>query len=68
VGWSFRRSKKVGPFRITVGKTGVGVSVGAGGARVGIGADGRKRASVSIPGTGVAYRATVSTPSERNVG
>jgi hypothetical protein len=58
MGWSFRRSKKIGPFRFTLGKKGVGVSVGVKGARIGVGADGRTRSSVSIPGTGLSYRAT----------
>jgi len=58
MGWSFRRSKKVGPFRFTLSKKGVGVSVGVKGARVGIGADGRTHSSVSVPGTGISYRTT----------
>jgi len=62
MGWTFRRSKKFGPFRLTVGKKGVGVSVGVKGARIGVGADGRTRASMSIPGTGLSYRETLSRP------
>jgi hypothetical protein len=58
MGWLFRRSRKVGPFRFTLSKGGLGMSVGVKGARIGIGADGRARSSVSIPGTGLSYRTT----------
>lgn len=33
MGWSFRKSIKVGPARVNVSKSGVGYSVGAGGVR-----------------------------------
>lgn len=63
MGWGFRRSKKVGPFRLSLGKKGLGVSVGVKGARIGVGADGRVRQSISIPGTGLSYRKTLSAGS-----
>jgi hypothetical protein len=58
MGWRFRRSKSLGPLRVTVSKSGVGVSLGVKGARVGIGADGRERATLSVPGTGISYQTT----------
>jgi hypothetical protein len=56
MGWSFRKTKKVGPVNVTVSKTGVGVSVGAKGERVDLGADGRVHETIGIPGTGISYR------------
>jgi hypothetical protein len=56
MGWRFRRSKNIGPVRVTLSKRGLGVSVGVPGARVGIGPDGRQRSTVSVPGTGVSYQ------------
>lgn len=58
MGWGFRKSVSMGPMRFTLGKKGVGMSVGVRGARVGIGADGRARAAVSVPGTGLSWRAS----------
>jgi hypothetical protein len=52
MGWSLRRSKKVGPFRINLSKSGIGLSAGVKGLRVGRDAKGRTYSSVSIPGTG----------------
>ncbi len=49
----FRRSKNIGPIRITASKGGLGASVGAGPVRVGKGADGKVRGTVRIPGTGI---------------
>lgn len=55
MGWSYRRSYKVGPFRINVGSGGVGYSVGGQGFRTGINAHGRRYTSYSVPGTGLRY-------------
>lgn len=55
MGWSFRKSLKVGPIRLSVGKTGVGISAGVKGARVGVHSSGRRHKSLSIPGTGLRY-------------
>lgn len=49
----FRKSKKIGPIRLTASKGGIGYSVGAGGVRIGKGADGKVRRTVGIPGTGI---------------
>ena len=59
MGWSFRRSKKFGPFRLNFSKRGLGVSVGGPGARISLGADGRVRESYGLPGTGIRYQQTI---------
>jgi hypothetical protein len=56
MGWSLRRSKKVGLFRINLSKSGIGLSAGIKGLRVGRDAKGRTYSSVSIPGTGLYNR------------
>jgi hypothetical protein len=56
MGWSLRRSKKIGPFRINLSKSGIGLSAGIKGLRVGRDAKGRTYSSVSIPGTGLYNR------------
>lgn len=58
MGWSFRRSRQVGPFRFTLGKRGVGWSIGNGFMRFGVRADGRATSSVGLPGTGLRYQTT----------
>ena len=50
MGWSFRKSIKVGPARINLSKSGVGYSVGAGGVRYTKRAGSRKRAKASGSG------------------
>lgn len=55
MGWSFRKSVSVGPFRINLSKSGVGYSLGGGGFRTGVNARGRRYSSFSIPGTGMRY-------------
>src|ERR1700731_2918316 len=55
MGWTFRRSFNLGPFRINLSKKGAGTSVGIPGFRVGQDAGGRKYSQISIPGTGI-YR------------
>lgn len=49
----FRRSKKIGPFRVSVSKKGVGYSVGNSLFRVGRGTDGKARRTLRVPGTGI---------------
>lgn len=49
----FRRSKKIGPFRLTVSKSGLGISAGGGPLRISRGADGRIRRTIRLPGTGI---------------
>lgn len=60
MGFRFRKSKNLGPLRVTASKGGIGLSVGVKGARVGVGADGKIRSSIGIPGTGISYQSTHS--------
>lgn len=55
MGFRFRKSKSIGPFRVTLSKSGLGASVGVKGFRVTKTASGRVRATASIPGTGISY-------------
>jgi hypothetical protein len=54
MGFRFRKSIKLGPFRLNLSKNGVGVSAGVKGARVGVGPRG-VRTTLSAPGTGMSY-------------
>ncbi len=56
MGFYYRKSVNLGPFRVNIGKSGLGYSVGGRGFRVGTSSRGRKYTSFSIPGTGVGYR------------
>ena len=56
MGFFYRKSVKLGPFRVNLSKSGVGYSVGGGGFRSGVSGSGRKYTSFSLPGTGVGYR------------
>ena len=49
----FRKSKKVGPFRNTASKKGLGVSAGVGPVRISRSADGKVRRTITAPGTGI---------------
>ncbi len=55
MGFRFRKSAKVGPFRINFSKSGVGYSFGGKGFRVTKKAGGGMRTSASIPGSGISY-------------
>ena len=55
MGFRFRKSVKLGPLRINFSKSGVGYSYGVKGYRVTHTATGRKRTTVSIPGTGISH-------------
>ena len=61
MGWSFRKSVGLGPFRVNVSKSGVGYSIGGRGFRVGTNAKGRRYTSFSLPGTGLSYRKNLPT-------
>jgi hypothetical protein len=65
VGWNFRRSVRLGPFRINLSKSGVGGSVGIPGVRVGKDAKGRTYQQTSVPGTGI-YRRDYSGSSTQH--
>ncbi len=56
MGFFYRKSVNIGPFRVNLSKSGVGYSVGGKGFRVGTSARGRRYSTFSIPGTGVGYR------------
>jgi hypothetical protein len=58
MGFYFRKSVKMGPFRVNFSKSGVGLSVGGRGARVGVDARGRNFTQLTLPGTGLGYRKT----------
>lgn len=55
MGFRFRKSKKVGPFRINMSQKGIGWSVGVKGLRYTKKAGGGSRVTASIPGTGISY-------------
>ncbi len=59
MGWSFRRSKSFGPFRLNFSKSGIGFSFGGPGARIGVNAKGKKYVRGGIPGTGLYYQSTL---------
>ncbi len=59
--WSYRKSVKVGPFRLNASKSGLGVSVGVKGFRVSTGPRGTYVRS-SIPGTGISYSQKIGPP------
>lgn len=56
MGFYYRKSVSLGPFRVNLSKSGVGYSVGTRGFRTGVSSGGRKYTSFSLPGTGVGYR------------
>ena len=55
MGFRFKKSKKIGPFRVNVSKSGIGWSVGTKGFRYTKRADGKTQKTYSIPGTGISY-------------
>jgi len=56
MGFYYRKSVNLGPFRVNVGKSGVGLSVGTKGFRTGVSPRGRRYTTFSLPGTGLGYR------------
>ncbi|MFI0443983.1 DUF4236 domain-containing protein [Actinomadura sp. 6N118] len=65
MGWGYRKSIKMGPFRINLSKSGVGHSVGGRGARYTRTADGRREMTFHIPGTGLYWRRPIGRRSAR---
>lgn len=55
MGFRFRKSVKLGPFRVTLSKSGISYSAGVKGLRVTKTASGAVRTTASIPGTGISY-------------
>ncbi len=68
MGWSFRKSINLGPFRINMGSSGVGYSIGGKGFRTGVNSQGRSYSSVSIPGTGIRYTTNGNAASKQQPG
>jgi hypothetical protein len=64
--WSFRKSKKLGPLRLTVSKRGLGISAGGKAGRIGIGASGRTTLSAGV--AGLRYQKVLSGGKHRPVG
>jgi hypothetical protein len=56
MGFYYRRSINIGPFRVNLSNRGVGYSVGGRGFRVGRSASGRRYTSFGVPGTGAGWR------------
>jgi hypothetical protein len=56
MGFYYRKSVSLGPFRVNVSKSGLGYSLGTRGFRTGVSARGRRYSTFSIPGTGMGYR------------
>ena len=55
MGWRYRKSLNLGPFRLNFSKSGIGYSVGGKFARVTKKADGGMRTTSTIPGTGISH-------------
>jgi len=55
MGWRYRKTKNIGPFRTTLSKKGLGTSFGLIGFRFGVIPDGRRFLSFGIPGSGLYY-------------
>ncbi len=56
MGFSYRKSVTLGPFRVHLRQSGLGYSVGGRGFRTGVSARGRRYTSFGLPGTGLSYR------------
>lgn len=63
MGFSFRKSVKIGPVRLNVSKSGVGMSVGVPGARIGINSKGKVYGSAGVKG--LTYRTQLSPTAKR---
>lgn len=55
MGFIYRKSAKLGPFRVTASKSGISYSAGVKGARVTKRANGKVQTTLSAPGTGLRY-------------
>jgi uncharacterized protein DUF4236 len=65
VGFRYRKSVKLGPFRATVSKSGVSYSAGGKGVRVTKRADGRVQTTLTAPKVGVSYTASTKSRPKR---
>jgi hypothetical protein len=66
MGFRFRKTKKAGPFRLSLTKRGIGWSVGNKYIGYSHGASGRNSLRASIPGTGISYFANIGRKSHKN--
>ena len=68
MGFIFRKSFSLGPFRINFSKHGIGWSVGVPGCRRTVSATGKKKMTYSIPGTGMSWvkHETINKKSKQN--
>jgi hypothetical protein len=53
--WIFRKIFRLGPFRTTLSKKGVGMSWGIPGIRIGVSSNNKKYITLGIPGTGLYF-------------
>ena len=60
MGFSFRKSFKIGPFLISISKSGIGISTGVKGMRAGI--DSKQRAYVSAGKGPIRYKEYLTGP------
>lgn len=58
MGWNFRKSINLGPFRVNFSPSGISYSVGLGGFRWGVDTKGKSYNSINVPGTGFTYRSS----------
>jgi hypothetical protein len=56
MGFYFRRRLSLGPLRLNLSKSGIGISSGIRGLRAGITAHGRMYTTANVPGTGLYWR------------
>ena len=62
MGFYYRKSVRLGPFRVNLSKSGVGYSLGGKGFRTGVSSRGRRYSSFNLPGTGIGYRTSSQSP------
>lgn len=60
--WQFRRSRRIGPVRVTTSKSGISVSSGGKFFRTSVNSKGEVHQTTSLPGTGLYKREKVSNP------
>jgi hypothetical protein len=59
MGFRYRKSLRLGPVRINLGKRGIGTSIGIPGFRVTNSSNGRKYVTLGLPGTGLSWTKTL---------
>lgn len=66
MGLNYRKRIRLGKFiNLNLGKRGAGFSFGIPGARISVNSQGRKQASIGIPGTGLYYTKSLGTRSKK---